>query len=670
MSSSCNKYSLHNLTLLSTNLSRKCSVCLKVLSKSNPGIPCFCCNSKIHVKCSKLNDPKNSFHSFKGNWQCEICMKDKFPFSEIDDKTLRDLSCDFAAKKGKFSPEFSIDDKLKLLLSYSSKSNWYAHVCDNETDPLDNSESKPNFHYYDVSEFLKTQQTWDRHKSLSIFHTNIGSLQANFDKMDDLLVDLAWEFDVIAVSETWNDEKNRTNFTPPLLDGYHPYTGTTGSSQNGGCGFYVKDSISSTPRTDLEFKIEDIDAQCECCWLELISDKGPNTIIGVIYRHPSNKSDKFLTHLEKSLKKLRREKKKTIICGDFNHNLLNFDTDKNVNSFLCTMLEHSFHPNIIEPTRITNTNKPSLVDNIFTNTFDNPVSGNILEHISYDHLPNFVILDHALKKKLENSMKRDKKNFNVAKFNTELLGDDLLVSLLNARDTDHAFNTFHNRYCTLLDKHAPLRKLTKKEVKRKQNPWITQGLIKSISKKRSLFVKIKKLKSKNNNTDDIYKLYKYYNDTINKLKKKCKRDYYQNYFNKNSSNSKKVWLGINRLLNRGRKKQGTIFLEENGLISDPLQVANKFNNYYLNIAEKLCEKIPKVNNKFQDYLKNPNKNKLTLNETTPDEILKIINGLDGKKVAIYLISPLIWLSLVVKLLLKYLPLFSIYQSRMAAFLQL
>ena len=81
-------------------------------------------------------------------------------------------------------------------------------------------------------------------------------------------------------------------------------------------------------------------------------------------------------------------------------------------------------------------------------------------------------------------------------------------------------------------------------------------------------------------------------------------------------------------------------MEENGLISDPLKVANKFNSYYLNIADKLCEKIPKRDNKFQVYLKNPNKNKLTLKETTPDEIYKIINDLDGKKSSdIYNISP-------------------------------
>ena len=51
-------------------------------------------------------------------------------------------------------------------------------------------------------------------------------------------------------------------------------------------------------------------------------------------------------------------------------------------------------------------------------------------------------------------------------------------------------------------------------------------------------------------------------------------------------------------------------------------------------------KIPKRNNKFQDYLQNPNKNKLTLKETTPDEIAKIITDLDGKKSSdIYNISP-------------------------------
>ena len=121
---------------------------------------------------------------------------------------------------------------------------------------------------------------------------------------------------------------------------------------------------------------------------------------------------------------------------------------------------------------------------------------------------------------------------------------------------------FLEKYTRHLDKYAPFRKLSKKENKLKQKPWLTKGLLKSISKKRSLFKKFKNLKVKDKNSSDVYKLYKRYNDTINKLKKKCKRDFYQNYFNENYKNSKKVWIGINKLLNRQRNQRGTIYLEE------------------------------------------------------------------------------------------------------------
>ena len=186
------------------------------------------------------------------------------------------------------------------------------------------------------------------------------------------------------------------------------------------------------------------------------------------------------------------------------------------------MHDYGFQPCITEPTRITNSNKPSLVDNIFINTFENPVSGNILEQISYDHLPNFVILDHVQNKKNNVIMKRDKRNINPDNFQADLLDNDLLVRLLNAPNADNACTIFMDKYCAVLDKHAPLKKLSKKERKRLHKPWITQGLIKSISKKRSLFEKIKKLKLKNKSTDEVFKIYKTYNDMINKLKKKCK----------------------------------------------------------------------------------------------------------------------------------------------------
>ena len=124
MSTAGDKFSLKTLNDIFPNMSRTCSVCLKNLSKSNPGIPCSCCYSKIHVKCSKITDPKNTFHLFKGKWQCSKCMKDKFSFHDIDDESVTDLSFTPVNSKKRVLAEFSIDDKLKMLLTFSSKTNW------------------------------------------------------------------------------------------------------------------------------------------------------------------------------------------------------------------------------------------------------------------------------------------------------------------------------------------------------------------------------------------------------------------------------------------------------------------------------------------------------------------------------------------------------------------
>ena len=379
---------------------------------------------------------------------------------------------------------------------------------------------------------------------------------------------------------------------PKKIDGYLEYQGVEGSSMKGGCGFYVKDNFTPIPRTDLEFKIDNIGSECENCGIELVNNSGPNVLVGVFYRHPSRENSLFLSKLKTTLKKINGEKKKTIICGDFNLNLLNFEHDKQTGSFLSTMFQNNFQPCITEPTRIRNANKPSLVDNIFVNTFDDPTCGNILEHISYDHLPNFVILDHEHKNKKQSVQKRDKKNFDKEKFLPDLLDNgNLLLRLLNEKDSESACVQFIKEFIAALDTHQPLRELSKKEKKILAKPWLTAGLLKSISKKRSLFKKFKndKLKDK---TTDTYQQYKFYTDQINKLKRICMRDYYQNFFTQNFKNSKQIWKGINALLNRHKKQQNTIYLEDNGFISDPTKVANKFNDFFLNVADKLI--VPKL----------------------------------------------------------------------------
>lgn len=59
----------------------------------------------------------------------------------------------------------------------------------------------------------------------------------------------------------------------------------------------------------------------------------------------------------------------------------------------------------------------------------------------------------------------------------------------------------------------------------------------------------------------------------------------------------------------------------------------------VNVADNLAKKIPKPNTKYQDYLRNPNDHSIYLQETTPDEVGKLVTKLDSKKSAdIYGIS--------------------------------
>ena len=92
---------------------------------------------------------------------------------------------------------------------------------------------------------------------------------------------------------------------------------------------------------------------------------------------------------------------------------------------------------------------------------------------------------------------------------------------------------------------------------------------------------------------------------ISKSKKK-----YLSYLHENGKNSKETWTKINQLqlLQKNKNVKNDILLSEKGLIiSHQKTVANKFNDYFINVAQNLLKDLGKSNNEFQDYLKNPNK---------------------------------------------------------------
>ena len=91
----------------------------------------------------------------------------------------------------------------------------------------------------------------------------------------------------------------------------------------------------------------------------------------------------------------------------------------------------------------------------------------------------------------------------------------------------------------LLDKHAPIKKISKYKFKFKTKPWITAALKQSISIKNSLFKKYINLKSPVEK-NEVHQQYKYYRNLLSTLMKKSKQNYYDRFFKNNLNNLKNI----------------------------------------------------------------------------------------------------------------------------------
>ena len=231
---------------------------------------------------------------------------------------------------------------------------------------------------------------------------------------------------------------------------------------------------------------------------------------------------------------------------------------------------------------------------------------------------------------------RDLSNFSKNEFNNDVKKIKL-KSLNSYKDVNDLYDFFQNEYLKVIEKHAPLKTLTLNEMRWKQKPWITKGIQKSIKRKDILYRKF--LRSKSFFWENRYKLYR---NNIKKMIFFSKKRYYANYFAEHELNAKKVWAGINGIIHKKSKNNfDDIFINEKGDITTNQKiVTNKFNQFYTSMADDLVSKLGKTNNKYQDYLKNPNKHSIFFNEIEPDEVLKLLHKLNPSKAAdIFYISP-------------------------------
>ena len=602
-------------------MAKYCLLCRKRLLSHSCVISCCICHEKCHLRCISSNDEelctiKTDFNQ----WFCITCVSSALPFNHYEDETeYRDaLSCNdhFDRVLESFS------DKVFNPLSSDSK----------DIDlPLDDLDPDTNFYndvlyqstslckYYLEESFKKELFNVDDAKSLSACHVNIRSLQSNFDALKNYFANLQFEFTMFGVTETWLNETNSDQFSMP---GYHFIENHRSGRCGGGVGIFLKNYCNFCVRDDLVV----FNDYFESVFLEIpnsVFNTGKNIIIGVIYRPPGTDMDMFNSEFSNLLDVIKTENKLCYLLGDYNINLLNYDSHELTAGFVNSLYSYGFVPLINRPTRIT-PHSATIIDNIFTNNHEALVKsyqGILVTDLS-DHFPVFHINQTLIS--VEQDVFIVKRSF-TAKNKHAFLEDLGAVDwqpIFNSSGTQAAFSQFHQKLMGLYDKNFPKRKIKLRYNNRK--PWLSEGLRYSIKQKNKLYYKSIKCKTAYNEI-----MYTTYRNKLKHILLKAEKDHYASLLESYKSNMKKTWGILKEIINKNkvRKIQEQFKLSDGSVTSNKLIISEKFNEFFINIGPTLAKKIPHQSRNHSFYLGDKIVNTIFLSSITVEEIDEIFRSL-------------------------------------------
>ncbi len=183
----------------------------------------------------------------------------------------------------------------------------------------------------------------------SVFHVNIQSLRPKLD-----LLEYETQFyDVIVFTETWlNNTIQDNSLQIPNFSQLHRL-----DRQNrigGGVAIYVRDSLTSKRRYDLEV------TNLEAIWVE-VKIKSRTILIGGIYRPPNSKAD-YTDRIHESIERAKSlSMNNIIVTGDFNLNQFDNSDNRKINDI---SMKFGLQQLIKEHTHFTE-HSSSLIDLMF-----------------------------------------------------------------------------------------------------------------------------------------------------------------------------------------------------------------------------------------------------------------------------------------------------------------
>ena len=181
--------------------------------------------------------------------------------------------------------------------------------------------------------------------------------------------------------------------------------------------------------------------------------------------------------------------------------------------------------------------------------------------------------------------------------------------------------------------YLPKRKVKYNKKRHIKFSWTTRGILNSINTKNMLYKIFIQAESQNVDTYNNFKQeYINYKATLKKSIRAAKRMYYLRLFTLHKNDTKKTWClhVINSTItNKSKSKLHCEFNLDGKIITHSDEIADAFNEYFVNIGRKLSYQIIPVH-QHSHYLDNEINERIKLEVVNEDNINEVINRLKNE----------------------------------------
>ena len=585
-----------------------CGHCLKQIYLGQSAIICACCDMIFHNNCAR------ELTIFRNRIFCPNCIE-KFDIV-------------------RYNPYFNYHEgNIDNDKFYEEEPINYIDIIEDMSTILENCKGYSTVNLNKIfHEHL--EQVGSDTASFSTYFYNIDGNKTNFDEFAVNVKSITNEFCVIGLAETNIDPCNKDLY---MLDGYSSCyeSKKEGKDKGSGVALYIHNKFNYTELSNASSFSDNL----ESIFIEITNTPTP-VIVGAVYRPPNGDSSMFLTELMNIMADLPSNNN-TFILGDFNMDLLDTKNLK-VQNFEDIVITSGFTPLISIHTHHRPGSKKTCIDNILTNAPENALVSGTIDNGSRHHKPvfQFSYINTGIsdiKDKVASKMYYDYSNKNIENFCSYLRTN------LSDSSSHNSFSNFIEFYESAIDNTCKLESPKVSKRTSAINPWITPGLINSITEKDKLHKNW--AKSKNSKQPDgnpaLYDKYKQHRKILKYTIKKAKSKYYFDKFDKHKGDPKSTWKIINEL--RGKSKHGlkSSFVVNDERITCRRAIANKFNEYFNNMASKLNSTALLNDNffglpivgipNFHTFLNQPENSSVYLADTHNDEIEKIVREFENGK---------------------------------------